>query len=173
MSKMNLRAFLKKAAKNKRSFRRFLTKMEKQPSRYLTAYSVIAEPEVWKEVDCLHCANCCKSMTPTFNHTDIKRISAHLGQTPDEFKTKYLLKEKGTGDWINIKQPCQFLNLKNNKCSIYEVRPADCAGFPHLQKKMLDFGHVHKQNIEFCPATYRMVEKMKEAVANGTVRIVL
>jgi hypothetical protein len=47
-------------------------------------------------------------------------------------------------------------------CSIYEIRPSDCAGFPHLSKKrMIDYIHVHKQNIEYCPATYSMVEKMQ------------
>ena len=146
--------------------------MEKQPARQLSAYAVLAEPEVWKEVDCLHCANCCKTMTPTFTPTDIKRISAHLGQTADEFKEKYLYKERGgDGDWLNKKTPCQFLDLKNNKCSIYAVRPADCAGFPHLQKKIREYGHVHKQNIELCPATYRMVERMREAVTNGDMKI--
>jgi Fe-S-cluster containining protein len=55
--------------------------------------------------------------------------------------------------------------LKTNMCSIYEVRPADCAGFPHLtKKKMTEYIHVHKQNIEYCPATYKMVEKMKDLI---------
>jgi Fe-S-cluster containining protein len=78
-----------------------------------------------------------------------------------------LRKEKNTGDWLNQTTPCQFLNLKNNKCDIYEVRPVDCAGFPHLsKKKMVDYVHVHKQNIELCPATFRLVERMMEKV-NG------
>ena len=29
-------------------------------------------------------------------------------------------------------------------------------------KRMKDYAHVHKQNIEYCPATYKMVEKMIE-----------
>jgi hypothetical protein len=67
---------------------------------------------------------------------------------------------------MNVKQPCQFLDLKTNMCSIYEVRPADCAGFPHLsKKKAVDYMHVHKQNIEYCPATFKMVEKLKAAIS--------
>ena len=120
--------------------------------------------EVWTEVDCLSCANCCKTMTPTFNNADMKRISAHFGQTVEEFKAKWLYKEKKKdGDWLNKTEPCQFLNLEDNKCSIYEIRPADCAGFPHFPKKMKDYIHVHKQNLEYCPATYRIVEKMMSA----------
>jgi Fe-S-cluster containining protein len=161
MLPIDLRAFRKKARKNKSKFRRFLTGIENNVPRGLTRVVQNVELEVWKETDCLSCANCCKTMTPTFTNTDIKRIAAHLEQTPDEFKARYLRKErKKDGDWLNKTEPCQFLNLKDNKCSIYEVRPADCAGFPHLPKKMVDYMHVHKQNLEYCPATYRLVEKM-------------
>ena len=69
---------------------------------------------------------------------------------------------------LNKTEPCQFLNLTDNKCSIYEIRPVDCSGFPHLHKKrMVDFIHVHKQNIEYCPATYKLVEKMQESFKKG------
>jgi Fe-S-cluster containining protein len=71
---------------------------------------------------------------------------------------------------MNRLQPCQFLDLKTNMCSIYEIRPADCAGFPHLtKKKMVEYMHVHKQNITFCPATFLMVEKMMLAVNEGEI----
>jgi hypothetical protein len=102
-------------------------------------------------------------MTPTYTMGDMKRISSHFGMTVAEFKEKWLYKEKDSGDWLNKSSPCQFLDLKNNHCTIYEIRPADCAGFPHFpKKKMQEYMHVHKQNIEYCPATYRMVEKMME-----------
>jgi hypothetical protein len=53
-------------------------------------------------------------------------------------------------------------------CSIYDVRPADCAGFPHLnKKKMVEYIHVHKQNVEYCPATYLMVEQMMQRIDLG------
>lgn len=138
-----------------------MTRLKKNPPHGLDTYTVLAEQEVWKEVDCLSCGNCCKSMTPIFTHTDIKRISFHLGMTAVQFKGKWLYKERGSGDWLNRSIPCQFLDLSNNKCSIYDIRPADCAGFPHLaKKKMVDYMHVHKQNVEFCPATHNMVERL-------------
>jgi Fe-S-cluster containining protein len=164
MNSFNIRSFKQKARHNKRRFRRFLTKLENNAPRGLEVLTANLEKEVWKETDCLSCANCCKTMTPTFTPKDIKRISAHFSVTPEEFKKKWLYKERGTGDWMNKRQPCQFLNLQDNKCSIYEVRPADCAGFPHLPKKMKDYAHVHKQNLEYCPATYKIVEKMMESL---------
>ena len=158
---IDLRSFRKKAQAHKSRFRRFLTRLEKDPPRGMKAITARLEKEVWGETDCLSCANCCKTMSPTFNNQDIKRISAYLGQSPDEFKAKWLRRERGGDrDWLNKSEPCQFLDLKSNKCSIYDVRPADCAGFPHLPKKMKDYAHVHKQNVETCPATYRLVEKM-------------
>ena len=150
----------------RRKFRYFLTRLETVKPRGLDTVVKEADKEVWKETDCLQCANCCKTMTPTFTPTDIKRIAAHFGQTQDEFKEKWLYKERSTGDWMNKKQPCQFLDLRNNKCSIYAVRPADCAGFPHHTKKQFtEWVHVYKQNIEYCPATYRLVEKLYEKLA--------
>jgi len=162
MKSFSLRAFKNKAIKNKGRLRRFLSRIEKNPPRHLASITATLETEVWKETDCLACANCCKTMTPTFNKADIKRISAHFNETEEAFIKKWLKKDR-IGDYINTRQPCQFLNLKDNKCSIYEVRPADCAGFPHLPKRMKDYMHVHKQNIEYCPATYRLVEKMMAA----------
>lgn len=164
LKSVDLRAFRRKVRLTKRSFRKFLTKMEKQPVRGIDKLTTRLGQEVWGELDCLSCANCCKTMTPTFTDKDLKRIAAHFGQTVDEFKKKWLY--KSGGDWVNKKQPCQFLNLQDNKCSIYEIRPADCAGFPHFPKKMKDYLHVHKQNIEYCPATYRVVEKMMGYMAN-------
>lgn len=147
----------------RRKYRYFLTRLETVKPKGLDKMAAEVDQEVWKETDCLACANCCKTMTPTFTPQDIKRIAAHFNQTPDEFREKWLYKQRGTGDWLNKKEPCQFLDLTTNKCSIYEIRPADCAGFPHHTKKhFTEWVHVYKQNVEYCPATFKMVEKMME-----------
>jgi Fe-S-cluster containining protein len=164
MQPVNLRSFKLKVYHNKKAFKRFLGKLEKNPPQNLDTVAEIIDKEVWPEVNCLTCANCCKTMTPTFTVQDIKRISTHFKIKPKEFKEKWLAFDKKAGDWMNVKQPCQFLDLKTNMCSIYEVRPLDCAGFPHLtKKKMKDYLHVHQQNVEYCPATFKMVEKMMQA----------
>ncbi|MGB8192913.1 MAG: YkgJ family cysteine cluster protein [Chitinophagaceae bacterium] len=161
MLPVNLRSFRGKVRHNKRRFRSFLTRLEKSAPRKMDAAAALSDRAVWQEVDCLSCANCCKTMSPTFTPQDIKRISAHLNMTPSAFKEKWLYLDKRDGDWMNKSQPCQFLNLADNKCSIYEVRPTDCAGFPHhTKRRMIDYMHVYKQNVEYCPATYKMVERM-------------
>ena len=164
---VNLRSFRKKVLAYKKSMRSFLTRLENKPPNNLLQLAVHADKEVWQEIDCLSCGNCCKKMTPTFSPKDIKRIAAHLEMTPIAFKEKWLTLDK-VGDWNNKKQPCQFFNMVDYKCSIYEVRPADCAGFPHLtKKKVTEYLHVHKQNIQYCPATLKWVEKMQAMAKNG------
>lgn len=160
MQPINLRSFAQKVRYHKKSFKKYLSKLEKFPVKNINAIVDKVDAEVWQEIDCLTCANCCKKMTPTFTMKDIKSIATHFEMTPNEVKEKWLHQDEENGDWININQPCQFLNMQTNICSIYEVRPADCSGFPYLKKKKVtDYIHVHQQNIEYCPATFKMVEK--------------
>lgn len=167
MEPVNLRSFKQKVRYNKRAFRRFLTKLEKTPPRGLDKIAVETDKDTWLVTDCLTCANCCKTMSPTFTKKDITRIAGHFEMTDEEFRKKWLYKDRN-GDWINKQQPCQFLNLEDNKCSIYAIRPRDCAGFPHhTRKRMVDYMHVFKQNVEYCPATYKMVELIMDKVNAG------
>jgi uncharacterized protein len=158
-------AFKKELKRKQRKLKTFLTKLEKYKIPELNTIRAKANTEAWAETDCLSCANCCRTMTPTFTEKDLKRIAPHFNLTVDAFKTKWLIYEKSDKDWVNKKQPCQFLNLKDNKCSIYEIRPDDCAKFPHhLKKDMDEYMHVYRQNITYCPATFKWVEKIKAAV---------
>lgn len=163
----SFKSFKIKAGKHKKTLRGFLTRLKNKSPKGLDNLAATIDKEVWKEVDCLACANCCRTMTPTFTTEDINRIAAHFKQTPDQFKKKWLYKDKD-GDWMNNQTPCQFLDLKTNHCSIYSILPSDCAGFPHLtKKKMVDYIHVHQQNIEYCPATFAMVTKMQDLMKVG------
>ncbi|MES2646157.1 MAG: YkgJ family cysteine cluster protein [Bacteroidota bacterium] len=162
---INLRAFKKESAINRKRFRSFITKLETSSHRGVLQEAQEANKEVWEEIDCLSCANCCKKMTPTLKTSDKIRIADHLGMTVRDFTNKYLEFDSTDRDWRMIKQPCVFLDLTTNKCNIYEVRPADCSGFPHLTKAPLkNYLYIHKQNIMYCPATYLFVEKMMNRI---------
>lgn len=143
----------------------YLKRVDRKEPAVIDMIAPELDKETWKEVNCLACANCCKTMTPTFTPTDIDRISAHLGMKRQKFISTYLKFDKKEGDWQNQVQPCQWLDLETNMCSIYEVRPEDCSGFPHLtKKKWSDFTHVHKQNIKYCPATFTFMQKLMAAL---------
>jgi Fe-S-cluster containining protein len=157
---VNLRSFRLKVRHRKAKYLRFLNRLQKKSPRGLDGLAEKINREVWKETDCTTCANCCITMTPTYTQKDIRRISSFLGIPVKEFKSKWLYRDKA-GDWLNRSVPCPFLDTLTHHCRIYEVRPDDCRGFPHLtKKKMVDYMHVHVQNLDHCPATFRMVEKM-------------
>ena len=161
----NLKKFKHKAETNRKRFRSFINKLEKADHYGVVNEAKKADAEVWQEIDCLSCANCCKKMTPTLTAKDKIRIATHLGLSVPDFTSQYLEYDKADKDWRMQKQPCRFLDLATNKCNIYEVRPADCAGFPHLAKTPLkSYMYIHKQNIMYCPATYLFVEKMMDRI---------
>ncbi len=162
MKSIYLKALKKKFDLNRKSFRHFISCLERNPPAKLHEILDKTEKEVWSQVGCLQCANCCKVMSPTYTTDDIKRISAYLGMTQKAFTQKWLYRDKRNNDWMNKSQPCQFLDLNTNMCPIYEVRPRDCADFPHFHNRpATDYLYIHKQNIEYCPATVLMIEKLK------------
>ena len=71
---VNLRSFKQKVRHHEKTMKRFLGKIEKNPPKGLDKLAEKIDAEVWQEVDCLSCANCCKTMSPTFTAKDIKRI---------------------------------------------------------------------------------------------------
>jgi uncharacterized protein len=165
MQPVDLKLFAKKVRLHKKEFKNYLGEVENLVPDNLYKTMLGIDKQVWQEVDCLTCANCCKKMTPTFTEKDIKRAALYLNISTDEFKQKWLQFNKKDAEWTNVTQPCQFLDLTSNKCSIYTVRPADCSGFPHFTKKNpVLYLHVHQQNVQYCPATFKMVEKMMEKI---------
>ena len=159
---MDLKRFKVLASRKKSKLSAFLTKLDDIVPEDMPKLVAKTDATVWRDVDCMSCANCCKTMTPTFRKADITRISAHLGMKPKDFVDKWLVKEDD-GDWVNKLQPCQF--LVDNKCSIYDVRPKDCAEFPQHNKKPFDlYNDTFIQNLHRCPATFMLVERLNKAV---------
>ena len=164
---MDLQNFRRRVARNKAGLIQFLQKLDHIVPEDMPALVAQKDAEVWAQVDCLGCANCCKTMTPTFSRPDILRISKHLGMRPKDFVAKWLHQDPDNGDWVNNNVPCQFLDT-DNRCSIYEVRPLDCAEFPHHNKKPFDeYNDTFIGNVPRCPATYELVNKLKKAVEKG------
>ena len=166
---INIKAFKSEYQKKKLVLGPFIRNINRRKIKGLNAMIKSTSDEVWKEIDCTRCANCCKSMTPTFTKADIKRVADHLQMSQQKFIDKYLEKDDEGKDWVNRKRPCQFLG-SDNLCTIYEVRPYDCKGFPHLKHtRWMDQREVFETNMEYCPATLKMVEIMFEKVTGKPV----
>ncbi len=117
--------------------------------------------QVFGTVDCTRCANCCKTMTVLLDRPDIDRIAGHLGMAAQEFIDTHL--EPGeNGDLPKMRQqPCPFLG-GDNRCTIYEVRPACCREYPHTDKEgFATRTMLHADNAKECPAVFWIVEQLR------------
>lgn len=116
--------------------------------------------EVSAQIDCTACANCCKKITPLLTGADIKRLSTHLGLTAAEFRLRFLRDDPdGEGLAFNA-LPCPF--LKDNRCTVYDVRPRDCRSFPHLHKRDFVSRLIQAvQNCSLCPIVFSVYEGVK------------
>jgi len=153
---------LKDNKSKRRKLKNFLRKLETSETRGTDALARKINSDAFREIDCLKCANCCKTMAPTFRKTEVARIAEHMNMSYNEYFKKFLKVDKD-GDIVNKRTPCQHLG-DDNKCSIYDIRPGDCSGFPHTHKRdFVEFiPETHIQNVDFCPATFYVVEKMFE-----------
>jgi Fe-S-cluster containining protein len=161
---INIKSFKSRAYRKRKDLQKFMKKLQRKAPAGMDVLAKKLDTETWKDIDCLECANCCKTMTPTYTKTDVKKIATYLKISVKEFHDRWLTIDDENGDIINKSTPCQFLN-KDNKCSVYDVRPADCSGFPHFKKKeILDYTHVFNDNLHRCPATLKWVELMEKNV---------
>jgi len=152
----------KKLADQGPDLKQFMTSLLEQPPPMLDALAERAAAGAWAGIDCLSCGACCRSMSPSYTREDIQRLALHFRMSAQKFKEKWLYAE-ADGRWMNRSRPCQFLDCVTNKCSVYRIRPADCAGFPHLHKRStLEYLTMHQQNLAFCPATFQMIEDLQQ-----------
>jgi Fe-S-cluster containining protein len=120
--------------------------------------------QLFEQVDCLECANCCKTTSPIFRDVDINRIAQHLRIKPSLFTEKYLHIDED-GDWVLNQSPCSFLD-EDNKCSIYEYRPKACRDYPHTDRKnMSQIMDLTFRNTLVCPAVSKMVQNIQQGAA--------
>ena len=116
--------------------------------------------EAFSIIDCIQCSNGCKTVSPMFNDEDIDRIAQHLKTTEAEFKATYLEPDE-VGDLFLKSVPCRFL-ADDGRCTIYEIRPKDCAEYPHTQKKeFTSRTHLHADNTLVCAAVFWIVDQLR------------
>ncbi len=79
--------------------------------------------EAFSIIDCTQCANCCKTISPMFRKSDVRRIAEHLGIKATDFTTQYL-KADEDGDLFLKNVPCPFLGADNLSWSRFSDRKA-------------------------------------------------
>jgi hypothetical protein len=94
MATVNLRSFRQIVRHNNKAHEELADEAGEKCSQRYTTLRGEADKVAWAKTDCLDCANCCKTMSPTYTKEDIRRISAHLGMTEKAFREKWLYKDK-------------------------------------------------------------------------------
>jgi Fe-S-cluster containining protein len=146
------------AEKAEYSFLQYYKKNKKRLMKMDTIVQQLHE-DVSAEIDCLSCANCCRTLGPAIYDKDIERMARALRIKPAEVVARYLRTDED-GDYVFQSMPCPFL-LPDNYCSIYEARPKACREYPHTDRKK--FEQIYRltvKNSATCPIVYEVLSRL-------------
>ena len=160
LDKISIEKLRNRALDLKSENKTFIAKIRKKKPKNLDKVVHQFHDEVFQEIDCLNCANCCKSISPTLYDKDVERLAKHLKLKPSQFVDQYLYIDD-EGDYVFNQTPCPFL-LPDNYCMVYESRPKACREYPHTdRKRFYQILNLTLKNTEVCPAVFDIIEKMK------------
>ena len=142
--------------------KKYFQKLKKRTPKNLDFVVQELHISEFKSTDCLTCGNCCKTTSPIFTEKDIHRIAKYVKMKEHFFISTYL--ERDIDDFYVLKTaPCSFLDLNDNMCTIYDVRPKACNEYPHTnRRKFIQLTDLTLKNTEVCPAVYNIVEELKK-----------
>jgi Fe-S-cluster containining protein len=126
-------------------------RIKKKKPKKLDTFVHNVHDEIFEEIDCLSCGNCCKALGPRITDVDISRMAKHLRIKPSKVVTDYLILDEDN-DYVFKSMPCPFL-MPDNYCMIYESRPKACREYPHTdRKKFFQLLDLSILNLDTCPA---------------------
>ncbi len=151
----------RKGMERKKQAKKLLDGLAKNPPPKLDYIMQELHDEAFAGIDCLTCANCCKTTSPIFRDRDIERIARHLKMRPAQLIEQYLMLDSD-GDYVLRSAPCPFLR-HDNYCSIYAVRPQACSTYPHTdRKKFHQLTRLTYENSFICPAVQQILEALEK-----------
>ena len=157
----DLKNKLATALTNQKENKDLVKKLKKSKPKNLDDTVHQLHDEVFEKIDCLDCANCCKTTSPAIYERDIDRLAKHLKMKPSKLIEQYLEKDTDN-DYVFRSAPCPFLDHENY-CMVYESRPLACREYPHTNRKrfyqVLDLS---LKNTEICPAVAGIFEQLKK-----------
>jgi Fe-S-cluster containining protein len=152
---------LRSGINKKRANKKLAVKLKKLKPNKLDDQVHTAHDEVFEEIDCLKCANCCKTTSPGMKERDVERLSKHLKVRPSELVEQHMVLD-ADGDYVFRAAPCPFLG-DDNYCSVYEARPLACREYPHTNRKRFhQIIPLTIKNTEICPAVVKVLDKLRE-----------
>lgn len=156
-------AFKFESEKKFKENQNFFNRLKRKKPKGLDDYFHDAHDEVFEQINCLTCANCCKTTSPIFYEKDIDRLAARLRMRPSEFIAQYLHIDEDKDYVLNV-APCPFLDYENY-CTVYSDRPTACREYPHTNRKnMIQILDLTLKNTMVCPAVLEITEKIKPLI---------
>lgn len=144
-----------------KEFKQLVQKLKRKKPKDLDSNIHGLHDEVFSTIDCLECANCCKTTGPLFTEKDIERLAKHLRMKAVDFESQYLRTDE-EGDKVLKSVPCPFLGA-DNYCSVYEHRPKACREYPHTdRRRQLQILKLTEKNASVCPAVYDILDSLRK-----------
>lgn len=154
-------AYLESAGKNKDAIKQWVNRVRKKKPRGFDEMVHKANDDAFAEIDCLKCANCCKTTSPLLTNVDIDRLAKGLRLKPSQVVEQFT-KIDEDDDLVMNQTPCPFLS-DDNYCRVYDFRPIACRDYPHMRRKnMLGFLPLAQKNAPICPAVALIFLKMPD-----------
>ncbi len=104
-------------------------------------------------------------MKPSLSEEEVTRLAHRFGMKRRQFIERYLERTEVNTEnpWQTRTKPCPF--LKDNRCSVYEDRPADCSGYPYLYEPGFGFRTMAMiERTSTCPIVYEVMEDLKKSL---------
>lgn len=160
---MNLKELTDHGKAEKEFYTKWIKKAKKANNRTLDEQFHVLHTDAFRKIDCLSCANCCKTTSPIFRDVDVKRLSKRLRLTESKFIDTYLRIDEDQ-DYVLKTAPCPFLGA-DNYCSVYEDRPLACREYPHTDRKnMYQILPLTRTNMEVCPAVSYIMKEISRKI---------
>lgn len=156
---------IEQAHKEKKNNKKLFDKLKKLKPKDLDYTINHLHDEAFEEIDCLKCANCCKTTGPLLLNKDIDRLAENKKMRPADFTQQYI-KIDEDGDYVFKQIPCMFLG-QDNYCSVYNNRPNACRKYPHTQQnKQIQKLSITLKNSLICPAVAVVVRQLHGIYGN-------
>lgn len=153
------RQIIQEAKDRRKEVKKMMNRIRLAKPNTVNALAAELHDEVFGEIDCLKCGNCCRTTGPLFTQKDIERLAKRFRIRPGEFIEQYLRLDE-EGDYVLQSVPCPFLG-DDNYCSVYEDRPKACRTYPHTDHKAFHkITDLTAKNTRICPAAYLVVQRM-------------
>jgi Fe-S-cluster containining protein len=151
------------AAAKRKQFEQLLPKLKQLPSSKLDDIIQEKHAQLFEKINCLDCANCCKTTSPIILPNDMDRMAKYLNISKSALIRQYIIMDED-GDFVLNTAPCPFL-ADDNKCNIYDARPKACSEYPHTQqRKQNTILKISLENTAVCPAVFRIFEYLEKTI---------